>query len=307
MFRQGHGVWSGDPFATYEEYLHAPMPGQWPGSSSAIVTNLMGFIHGRELWLRQAFDLSQPSGVTGYVDWFVQHGESLIENTGLTAPIAERLGRRSAVTARHPPMRRSAEEEDVNVVGYLRAALGLGEAGRLMLRSLAYAGLRVSGLETSLNSVSKRIDQSCAHLLRPEANGRFQLFSINCDQMPQVVEHLRPVLRSDAYRIMTPFWELSNLPDAWLPAAAEVDEVWAPTRFIQATLVKKMEMPVIYIAAATRLPPSRQESSERISGCRSRASCFFSRSISSHLSSGKTLWPWSRPLNAPSPTDDMAR
>jgi glycosyltransferase involved in cell wall biosynthesis len=44
---------------------------------------------------------------------------------------------------------------------------------------------------------------------------------------------------------LTPFWELSNLPDAWLPAADEVDEIWAPTRFIQAMLVKKISKPVL--------------------------------------------------------------
>lgn len=101
--------------------------------------------------------------------------------------------------------------------GYLRSALGLGEAGRLTLVDLRrVAGAR--GLETSLNSASKRSDTSCDHLIEAEANGRFQLFSINCDQLPQVIDQLRPVPRSDAYRIIAPFWELSNLPDAWLPA-----------------------------------------------------------------------------------------
>jgi glycosyltransferase involved in cell wall biosynthesis len=244
MFRERHIVWPGDPFATYEAYLHAPMPGQWAGSSSAIVTNLMSYLHSQEGWLRQRFDLSEPAGVSGYVDWYLRHGETYVEHSGLIEPVAERLGRRSAVTLRRPPARRSAEE-DINVIGYLKAALGLGEAGRLTLRALTHAGLHARGLETSVNSNSKRTDCSCDHLLQPEANGRFQLFSINCDQLTQVVAHLRPVLRADAYRILAPFWELSNLPDAWLPAADEVDEIWAPTRFIQAMLVKKISKPVL--------------------------------------------------------------
>jgi glycosyltransferase involved in cell wall biosynthesis len=53
------------------------------------------------------------------------------------------------------------------------------------------------------------------------------------------------VLRSDGYRILVPFWELSNLPDAWLPAIDAVHEVWAPTRFIQMTLAKKVRKPVL--------------------------------------------------------------
>ena len=106
-------------------------------------------------------------------------------------------------------------------------------------------GLRARGLETSLNCLSKQSDDSCDHLIEPKADGRFQLFNVNCDQLLQVIDHLRPVLRPDAYRIIAPFLELSNFPDAWLPAIDAVDEIWAPTRFIQMTLVKKVSKPVL--------------------------------------------------------------
>jgi glycosyltransferase involved in cell wall biosynthesis len=265
MFRERHVVWSGDPFETYETYMHAPMPGQWTGSSSAIVTNLMAYLHSQERGLQQHFDLSQPAGVTGYVDWYVRHGETYVEHSGLTEPVAERLGRRSGATLRRPPPRRSAEEADINVIGYLKAAMGLGEAGRLTLRSLTHAGLRAYGLETTLNSNSPRTDSSCTHLLEPEAKGRFHLFSINCDQLAQVVAHLRPVLRPDAYRILAPFWELSNLPDAWLPAADEVDEIWAPTRFVQAMLVKTIDKPVLRMPLALDFERPRRVERSRYS------------------------------------------
>ena len=158
-----------------------------------------------------------PPGCCGFVEWFLRHGEPYVEDCRLIEPVAERAGRRSDRQLRSPPARRSAEEADINVIGYLRSALGVGEAGRLTLRSLSHAGLRARGLETSLNSPSKRSDTSCDHLIEPKANGRFQLFSVNCDQLLQVIDHLRPVLRPDAYRIIAPFWELSNFPDAWLP------------------------------------------------------------------------------------------
>jgi glycosyltransferase involved in cell wall biosynthesis len=245
MFRDRHIAWSADPFETYESYLQAPMPGQWVGSSSAIMTNLMGYLYEQEPWLRQTFDLSQPSGVHGFVDWFLNYGERYVEDGRLIEPVAERAGRRSHRELSSPPAPLSAKEADISVIGYLRLALGLGEAGRLTLRSLTYAGLRARGLETSFNSASKRSDKSCDHLIEPEANGRFHLFSVNCDQVLQVIDHLRPVLRPDAYRILVPFWELSNLPDAWLPATDAVDEIWAPTRFIQMTLAKKVRKPVL--------------------------------------------------------------
>jgi glycosyltransferase involved in cell wall biosynthesis len=245
MFRDRHVTWSGDPFQTYESYLHLPMPGQWAGSSSAIVTNLMAYLHTQEIGLRHAFDLSQPCGVKGFVEWFLRQGELYVGDCRLIEPVAERAGRRSDSLPRSPPVSRSADEADVNVIGYLSSAMGVGEAGRLTLRSLTKTGLRVRGLQTSLNAASKQTDASCEHLIEPKATGRFQLFSINCDQLLLVINHLKSALRGDAYRIIAPFWELSNLPDAWLPAIDAVDEVWAATRFIQMTLAKKVRKPVI--------------------------------------------------------------
>ena len=255
MFRERQIVWDGDPFSTYEDYLHAPMPGQWTGSASAIVTNLMAYLHSQEPWLMHEFDLTTQAGVTGFVGWFLRYGEPYVEYTGMTEVVAERLGRRSDHRTRPVPAKRSAAEEDINVVGYLKAAMGLGEAGRLTLRTLHHAGLATRGLETWLNSNSQRSDNSCDALLAPEAHGRFQLFSINCDQLPQVIAHLRPVLRPDAYRIIAPFWELSNLPVPWMPAIDEVDEVWAPTRFIQAMLAKTVTKPVIRMPLALDFVP----------------------------------------------------
>jgi glycosyltransferase involved in cell wall biosynthesis len=274
MFRDRHLTWSGDPFQNYEAYLHLPVPGQWAGSSSAIVTNLMAYLHAQQPRLQQAFDLSQPSGVKGFVEWFLLHGELYVEDGRLVEPIAQRAGRRSDGHPRRPPLSRSANEEDINVVGYLRAAMGVGEAGRLTLRSLIKTGLRARGLHTSLNSASKEIDASCDHLIKPEAKGRFQLFNINCDQLPQVVEHLKPVLRADAYRIIAPFWELSNLPDAWLPAIDLVDEVWAPTRFIQTTLVKKVRKPVLRMPLMLNFPRPHAANRDQL-GLPDRAFLFF--------------------------------
>jgi glycosyltransferase involved in cell wall biosynthesis len=114
----------------------------------------------------------------------------------------------------------------------------------------------------------------CDHLIKPEAKGRFQLFNINCDQLPQVVEHLKPVLRADAYRIIAPFWELSNLPDAWLPAIDLVDEVWAPTRFIQTTLVKKVRKPVLRMPLMLNFPRPHAANRDQL-GLPDRAFLFF--------------------------------
>ena len=99
MFRERHLVWSGDPFETYEEYLHLPIAAQWSGSSSCMITNLMDDLRQREPWLRATFDPTRQAGVEGYTDWFVKHAHTLIHEPRLIEPVAERAGRRSTLPA----------------------------------------------------------------------------------------------------------------------------------------------------------------------------------------------------------------
>ena len=252
MFRERHMTWShGDPFETYEEYLQLPVAGQWTGSTACMVTNFMDFLHQREPWLRDTFDLKAREGVEGFTDWYVNHADTLVSERRLIQPVAQRAGRRSRadIEPRRVPAKRTPDEPDVVVVGYLRLALGLGEAGRQVLRAVKHVGLNVRGLPVQLNSNSDRIyaGDDLEPLLQTEATARLQIFGINADQLPAVLDYLKPTLRPDAYRVIVPFWELEKLPEPWLEAFDRVDEVWAPTRFIQATLTRAVKKPVLHM------------------------------------------------------------
>ncbi len=278
MFRERHLAWSGgDPFETYEEYLRLPSPAQWAGSSSCVVTNLMEDIRQREPWLRATYDPATQAGVEGCTVWFIKEGHTVVTERRLLEPIIERAAPRplSHHSSRRPPVKRTPDEPDATVIGYLRLALGIGEAGRQTLRTLAHAGLDARGLPIQLNSNSARVDDSLEPLLDTAAPARFQVFNINSDQLPQVVKHLDPVLRPDAYRIMVPFWELENLPESWLGAFDLVDEVWAPTRFIQATLARKVTKPVLRMPLLLHFEPPQPADRERFGLPKDRSLFFF--------------------------------
>ena len=98
----------------------------------------MGYLFRQDPGLREKFDLSQPSGVFGFTDWFIRNGESYVEDLRLVEPVAERAGRRSA-KQRAPPALRSAEEADISVIGYLCFALGSRRGGAA---DAAFAKLR---------------------------------------------------------------------------------------------------------------------------------------------------------------------
>jgi hypothetical protein len=91
MFRDRHLSWLGDPFETYEEYLHLPIAEQWAGSSSCMITNLMDDLRQRDPWLRSRFNPARPEDVEAYVRWFVEYGPSLIKEPRLIQRVADRL------------------------------------------------------------------------------------------------------------------------------------------------------------------------------------------------------------------------
>jgi glycosyltransferase involved in cell wall biosynthesis len=252
MFRDWHTFWPDDPFETYEAFLDAPWPDA-PWQPPHIVTNFMKFLHGHLPHLAARLDISRPADAKELVDWFVTHAATELQlDRRLVAPAAARAGLRPRLPVRAQP---SPDAAEVTVVGYLRTASGVGEVGRGTLLALAAGGVAVEGCDVALNVAAKRDDESCAAFLRATGTAPVQIFNINADQLGAVVEHTRVALRADAVRINIPFWELSRFPAAWLAQFAEMDEIWAPSRFIQTALAGQLDKPVIHMPVAVELAP----------------------------------------------------
>jgi glycosyltransferase involved in cell wall biosynthesis len=252
MFRTEHPAYPDNPFTTYEAMLHLPSPHVTVAASPFIVTNLIRFLYTSTPWLRSSFDLSRPEQIRGLVTWFIQHAARAFGlDPRLISPVTARIGQTSPLRILRRP---GPEEADVTTIGYLRTTSGVGQAARMTLAALAQCpNLRSEGLDVALNVVAARGEDSSADHLVERGTGRFQIFQVNADQLPEVGDAIRDRLTSDAYRIAVPFWELEQLPDAWLHAFDGIDEIWAPSRFIQSMLVRSLDKPVIYMPTA--LPP----------------------------------------------------
>lgn len=254
MFRDETPDWPGDPFETYEAYLHLPAPGTSRASSAFVVTRLMLLLWGLYPALYTKLDPARADHAEELVRWYLEYPRRGFGfDPRLIEPVAARVGHRPP--ARPAPAAETGRAEAC-VVGYLRAASGTGEVGRRTLRALAATGLRVEGLDVALNVHSARDDRGCEALLAERGTGRVQVFAnVNADQLPLVLEHLRDRLRPDAYRVAMPAWELEEFPDAWLPAFEGVDEVWAQSAWVQAGLARKLGKPVVRMPVALALDP----------------------------------------------------
>lgn len=254
IFREDHLYWPDNPFDTYEDYLNSPTAQRWAGPEGGCITNLMAAVRVREPWLAQRFDPTRPGDAREFIAWWIDHARPLVGDERFIENQAQKVGNRSK-PLRQAPAKVAPGEPDIDVIGYFRLALGVGEAGRLALRSLRSAGLDARGVAIALNSPSSVVPYEDEALLVQSARAPVQLFGVNADQLGYVFDHLDGRLRRDAYRIVAPFWELMGLPDAWLGAFDRVDEVWAPTRFIQIMLMRKLRKPVIRMPLTLEFKP----------------------------------------------------
>jgi glycosyltransferase involved in cell wall biosynthesis len=136
----------------------------------------------------------------------------------------------------------------VNLAGFIRAEMGLGEAARGMAMALEAAKIpfNIINLETS---TSRQEDQSWIHKEAARSNYQFSILNVNPDSRLQLRTHVSSQVLAAPYVIGNWFWELSEFPEEWMQEFAFVNEVWAPSRFTQEAISFKSPVPVI------RVPP----------------------------------------------------
>lgn len=139
------------------------------------------------------------------------------------------------------------ESAGVNVIGYFRAELGIGEAGRSLAAALRIAGVPRALLDFSSGSSNRSGDRT---IERFDDRPRYDISVLcaNPDQFTLFDRHpAATAFGASRYRIGAWWFELPDLPVAWLPGFARVDEIWAGSRFVEAAIARVAPVPVTYI------------------------------------------------------------
>ncbi len=140
----------------------------------------------------------------------------------------------------------------LNLVGYVRSEMGVGESARL-----AAAAARRAGLTVHLRSVDgegpyRQLDYHAGRESK-EFNGHFNLFYVNADQTPAIFSRLDLPFHAGKYNIGFWTWELSDFPNRWLPSFNYFREIWTPSYFCQDALAPKSPVPVVRIPYAVEV------------------------------------------------------
>ena len=199
--------------------------------------------------LQQAFPQVPGLSTDAYLN-FIRYGGKVQLNMpdSLVPPLGASKSSANTRTQGAPP-------PGVNVAGYFRSELGVGEAGRLMLGVAKASGENVAAVA---------FDQPWSNQGHPfvdegEPAYDINLVCINADQVQTFAQQVGRSFFSGRYSIGYWHWEVSEFPLRMLHAFGPLDEVWVASTFVSEAVKKVSPRPVFVFPPPILLPNLRHK------------------------------------------------
>ena len=138
------------------------------------------------------------------------------------------------------------KKDGVNLVGYLSSEHGVGEASRLTAECLNAAEIKWNGFDFEYGNPCRKKETRFKNKINKCIKYDVSILNVNADQFPVLKKH-SPETLWETYKIGVWYWELPEFPDQWLKSFLDVDEIWAPTKFIADVLNKVAPCPVLHM------------------------------------------------------------
>ncbi len=148
----------------------------------------------------------------------------------------------------------------INVVGYLRSELGVGESARMVVLAADAGGLPVSLVDFTEGCSSTSGDERFVHRFGSSNPHPVNVICVNADQLPLAFSTLGPAFFENRINVGFWMWELPEFPHDWLGSFGLVDEVWVPSRFCQEAVGEKSPVPVYRMPIPVRVDLERRPS-----------------------------------------------
>lgn len=133
----------------------------------------------------------------------------------------------------------------VNIIGFLRGELGIGEAARGMMRAAIAANIHISLID--FDQTKARQQEDIDYSLFKGFLYNVNLCHINADGAPLLVNHFGKKNFKKHYNIGYWCWELPRFPDSWFDKLKYFDEIWTLSSFCQQAISRKSKIPVICV------------------------------------------------------------
>ena len=132
----------------------------------------------------------------------------------------------------------------INVVGWFRAELGIGESARCMARAVAASKLPSALVDMKLPCLNRMGDNTYTAQLQSTNPYRVNVFHIDPPVSGDIDHHHSNTFRQDRYNVAYWAWELPEFPEAWVDACQYYDEIWCPSAFVRDAIAARVPLPV---------------------------------------------------------------
>ncbi len=146
----------------------------------------------------------------------------------------------------------------VNLIGYARAEMGIGESCRIAARTLASTDIPYGIINFTGTNSARMDDTTWKHKEMNEFRYNVNIFHVNAEQMVEVLTEYGPNALGGRYNIGYWHWELPEFPDNWIANTDYLNEIWAPSNFVAEAIALKSPIPVVKIPHSIQVQIAQQ-------------------------------------------------
>lgn len=135
----------------------------------------------------------------------------------------------------------------VNLLGYARAEMGIGESCRIAANNLNSVQIPFGILNFIGTNSARMEDLTWSHKEIEKPMYNVNLLHVNAEQMMEIYAQYGNSFFQGRYTIGYWHWELPDFPEEWVENFSLVDEVWVPSTFVADSLAMKSPVPIVKI------------------------------------------------------------
>lgn len=226
-----------------------------PHGSAAKISRYLQRVFDEDFDLQRRFpDIRWVDG-DRFLEWVFSTGRHEKHIPAALIPAAGDF--RHAGDAEPPRAPREWPAPGINVAGYLRAELGIGEAARQLIAGIRRAGIPLRTIAYA--RTQHRQNHPVELDVETDAVYDVNLLCINADELPGFTYDVGPGFFENRYSIGVWHWELATF-SGFEEAFEPIDEVWATSDFVAKAIAAATDKPVrtiplpVEVAEAATIP-----------------------------------------------------
>lgn len=204
-------------------------------------------IYQERLDIRIAFQhLNGPGGVE-YAIWLRGDGRDQFAMPDALLPPAPAPVKSSRFAARGAP------EWGVNLAGFLRSEIGLGEAARLLVSALNETEVPVLPIHGALHPA---VRQTREYEAAPPDAARYPInvICMNGNTIPVFARDVGTGFFEGRYSVALWWWEVDTFPAGWHEAFDYLDEIWVASDLVYHAIAPASPIPVVKVPMPVTMP-----------------------------------------------------